>query len=295
MSKSTWDNSQSTRRLRNSYLSSIVSMSLVLFMLGLMAALLLNANRLSRYVKENIGFSVVLNDNATEADIAWIRKQLDVAPYVRETKFISKDDAERELREMLGEDFVAFLGYNPLPVSIEAKLRYQYANNDSIRVIEQELQEFKQVKEVSYQKSLINLVNDNVNKISAILLLFSGLLFIVSLAQINNTMRLSMYSRRFLINTMKLVGATRGFIVRPFMAKSALHGVISAVIAFILLAGLFYLARNEMGAEFVQFVTVETAGILLLFILFLGVMVASLSTFFAVDRFIDMKTDELYY
>ncbi|MDR1225721.1 MAG: permease-like cell division protein FtsX [Prevotellaceae bacterium] len=295
MAKSSWDNPYASRRLRNSYFSTIVSISLVLFMLGLMAALLLNANRLSRYVKENIGFSVVLNSNATEADIAWVRKQLDVAPYVRETKFISKDEAERELRTMLGEDFVAFLGYNPLPVSIEAKLRYKYANNDSIRVIEQELREFKQVKEVAYQKSLINLVNENVNKISALLLLFSGLLFLVSLAQINNTIRLSIYSRRFLINTMKLVGATRSFIIKPFVGKSALHGVISSVVAFVLLCALFYIARNELGPEFAQFMNIEFAGLLFLCILALGILVSSFSTMFAVNRFLDMKTDELYY
>jgi cell division transport system permease protein len=295
MAKTTWDNPYASRRLRNSYLSTIISISLVLFMLGLMAGLLLNANRLSRYVKENIGFSVVLNDNVTEADIAWVRKQLDVAPYVRETKFISKDEAERELRVMLGEDFVAFLGYNPLPVSIEAKLRYRYANNDSIRVIERELREFKQVKEVAYQKSLVNLVNENVNKISALLLLFSGLLFFVSLAQINNTIRLSIYSRRFIINTMKLVGATRSFIIKPFVGKSALHGVISAVIAFVLLCALFFLARSELGSEFAQLMDIEFAGLLFLCILALGILVSAFSTVFAVTRFLDMKTDDLYY
>lgn len=289
------NNPYTQRRLRNSYVSTVVSMSLVLLLLGVIGVLLLNANRLSRYVRENIGFSVVLQDNATEADIAWVRKQLDVSPYVRETKFISKEDAERELREMLGEDFVAFLGYNPLPVSIEAKLRYRYANNDSIRVIEKKFKELKQVKELSYQKSLIGEVNDNINKISAMLLLFSGLLFFVSFAQINNTIRLSIYSRRFLINTMRLVGATRAFITRPFMLKSALHGVISAIVAMILLLGLFYLVRNEVGREMVQLFTVEVVGILFLCLLAMGVVVGVISTYFAVNKFLDMKTDDLYY
>ncbi len=295
MAKASWDNPYSSRRLRNSYVSTVVSITLVLFMLGLMGLLLLNANRLSRYVKENIGFAVVLQDNATEADIAWVRKQLDVAPYVRETKFISKDDAARELRDMLGEDFVAFLGYNPLPVSIEAKLNYRYANNDSIAAIEKELYEFKQVREVSYQKSLIGLVNENINKISAILLLFSALLFFVSLAQINNTIRLSIYSRRFLINTMKLVGATRAFVIKPFVAKSALHGIISAMLALALLCGLFYAARNQLGSEMLQLITPEVTGILFLCVLAVGIAVGALSTYFAVNKFLDMKTDELYY
>ncbi|MDR3329529.1 MAG: permease-like cell division protein FtsX [Prevotellaceae bacterium] len=292
---STWGNPYTSRRLRNSYVSTVVSMSLVLFMLGLMGILLLNASRLSRYVKENISISVILQDNATEADIAWLRKQLDMAPYVRETKFISKEDGERELREMLGEDFVAFLGYNPLPVSIEAKLRYRYANNDSIQNIERELKWYNQVKEVTYQKSLINVMNDNINKISALLLLFSGLLFFVSMAQINNTIRLSIYARRFLINTMKLVGATNAFITRPFIAKNAFHGVLAAIIAMLLLCGLIYAARNEMGREMIQLVTVEVMGILLFCLLAVGLAVGAISTYFAVNKFLDMKTDELYY
>jgi cell division transport system permease protein len=283
-----------SRRLRSSYLSTVVSMSLVLFLLGLMGLLLLNANRLSRYVKENIGFSVVLHDHATASDIAWIRKQLDAAAYVRQTKFISKEDAERELRDMLGEDFVTFLGYNPLPVTIEAKLHHRYANNDSIAVIEQQLREFTQVKEVAYQKSLINLVNDNVNKISALLLLFSGLLFFVSMAQINNTIRLSIYARRFLIHTMQLVGATRGFITRPFLGKSVLQGLVSAVVAVLLLCCVLYFARSEMR-DSLGMLSPEVAGILLLGLLTLGVAVGVLSTYFAVHRFLDMKTDELYY
>ncbi|MGL4364201.1 MAG: cell division protein FtsX [Bacteroidales bacterium] len=295
MANTSRNNGLTMRRLRNSYLSTIVSISLVLFMLGLMGILLLNASRLSRYVKENIGFAVVLQDNASDADIAWVRKQLDVAPYVRETKFISKDEAAKELSEMLGEDFVSFLGYNPLPVSIEAKLRYHYANNDSIAIIENELRQFQQIKEVSYQKSLVTLVNDNINKISAILLLFSVLLFSVSLAQISNTIRLSTYSRRFLIKTMKLVGATRGFIIRPFLAKSALHGVISAIIALLLLIGLFSLVRNELGRDMIQLVNIEIIGILFFLLVVIGVAVGSISTYFAVNRYLDMSNDELYY
>lgn len=295
MSGASGSNPYTSRRLRSSYASTVVSMSLVLLLLGVMGVLLLNANRLSRYVKENIGFSVVLQDNATEADIAWVRKQLDVSPYVRETKFVSKEDAEQELREMLGEDFVAFLGYNPLPVSIEAKLRYRYANSDSLHVIEQDLKTLWQVKEVSYQKSLINVVNDNINKISAMLLLFSGLLFFVSFAQINNTIRLSIYSRRFLINTMKLVGATRAFITRPFIVKSALHGFISAIVAMLLLLSMFYLVRSEVGHEMLQLVTVEIIGILFLCLLAVGVATGVVSTYFAVNKFLDMKPDDLYY
>ena len=295
MSKTTWDNPYTSRRLRNSYLSTVVSVSLVLFLLGFLGSLLFNVNHLSRHIKENISIRIVLQDNATEADIAWIRKQLDVAPYVRDTRFISKADAARSFAEELGEDFVAFLGYNPLWAEIEARLRYRYANNDSIAVIANELSQFQQVKEINYQKSLVEAMNDNINKIGAVLLLFSALLFFVSLALINNTIRLSIYSRRFLINTMKLVGATRAFVIKPFVAKSALHGIISAIVALVLLGGLFYLARNQLDGAMLQLVTPEMMGILSLCVLAMGVVVSALPTYFAVNRFLDMKTYELYY
>ncbi|GHT16460.1 cell division protein FtsX [Bacteroidia bacterium] len=296
MASPQWNSTpQQSRRLRSSYASTIVSITLVLFILGLMATLLLNVSRLSRYVKENVGFSIEFADNVSDADVAWVRKQLDIAPFVRETRFISKDEAERELRYMLGADFVSFLGYNPLPVSIEAKLRYQYAHPDSLQYIEKRLAAMPQVKEVIYQKSLIELVSSNVNRISAILLLFSVLLFVVSLAQINNTIRLSIYSRRFIIYTMKLVGATRAFIIRPFLARSALHGVIAAFAAFLLLSGMFVLVRNQMDFGSVSLFSMDIVGLLMLCLLLLGLLVSMISTFFAVDKFLDLNADELHY
>jgi cell division transport system permease protein len=296
MASSEWNSApQYTRRLRNSYASTVVSVTLVLFVLGLMAALLLNVSRLSRYVKENMGFMVEFADATSDADIAWVRKQLDISPYVRETKLISKADAESELKEMLGQDFVAFLGYNPLPVSIEAKLRYRYAHPDSLLLIEQHISQMPSVKSVVYQKSLIALVNRNVNRISALLLLFGVLLFVVSLAQINTTIRLSVYSKRFLIYTMKLVGATRVFITRPFLARSALHGVLSALLAFLLLCGLFVVLRSQIDFEALNIVSVDFVALLFLCLIGLGLLVSMISTFFALDRFLDMNMDELYY
>ncbi|GHT68426.1 cell division protein FtsX [Bacteroidia bacterium] len=286
---------QHQRRLRNSYASTVVSITLVLFVLGLMSALLLNVRQLSRYVKENIGFMVEFADGTSDADIAYVRKQLDISPYVRETKFISKADAELELKAMLGQDFVAFLGHNPLPASIEAKLRYKYAQPDSLMRIERQISKMKSVKSVVYQKSLVDVVNKNVNRISAVLLLFGVLLFVVSLAQINTTIRLSLYSKRFLIYTMKLVGATRTFITRPFLARSALHGVLSALFAFVLLCGFYAIVRNQIDLEMLNIISPNFVGLLLFCLLSLGLLVSMISTFFALDRFLDMNIDDLYY
>ncbi|MFC2087481.1 cell division protein FtsX, partial [Bacteroidota bacterium] len=212
------------RRLRTSYLTTIVSISLVLFLLGIMGLLLMNAKRLSDYVKENIGFTLFLNDGVKEADIIRVQKILDASGYVKETEFISKERAAQILQEDLGEDFIEFLGYNPLSASIDVKLFARYANPDSLAKIENEFKRFPIVNEIYYQENLLHLVNENVSKISIAILLFSGLLLLISLTLINNTIRLSVYSKRFIINTMQLVGATGAFIRRPFLLKAALHG-----------------------------------------------------------------------
>ena len=219
----------SKRRLRSSYITSIISISLVLFLLGLIGILLINAKRLSDHVKENIGFTIILNENVKEVDILRLQKSLDAQEYVKSTEYISKEEAASELTEELGEDFIEFLGYNPLGATIDVRFYAGYANPDSISFIEGQINSFEEVKEVFYQKSLLHLVNENIRKISFIILLFSALLFLIAVALINNTIRLSVYSRRFLINTMKLVGATRTFIRRPFLYRSAGHGILAAL------------------------------------------------------------------
>ncbi|PLX11221.1 MAG: cell division protein FtsX, partial [Marinilabiliales bacterium] len=203
------------RRLRSSYITSIISISLVLFLLGLLGLLVLNAKRLSDYVKENIGFSVILKENVKEVDVILLQKSLDASEYVKSTNYITKEEAAEELQQELGEDFINFLGFNPLLASIEVHLYAEYANQDSINFIEKDLQQYEQIKEVFYQKSLVSLVNENIRKISLIILIFSGLLLLVAITLINSTIRLSVYSKRFIINTMQLVGANRGFIRRP--------------------------------------------------------------------------------
>ncbi len=282
------------RRLRSSYVTSIISITLVLFMLGVLGLLILNAKRLSDYVKENIGFSIILKENVKEVDVILLQKSLDAAAYVKSTQYITKEQAAKELQEDLGENFIEFLGYNPLLASIEVHLYADYANPDSIRVIENDFQQFEQIKEVFYQKSLVSLVNENIRKISLIILVFSSLLFLIAIALINNTIRLSVYSKRFIINTMQLVGATRGFIRRPFLYRSAWQGVVAALLAVGLLVGVLYLAQKEFK-EIVSFQDVEIIGSLFLGVLVIGIIINWISTFFAVTKYLRMNVDKLYY
>lgn len=281
-------------RLRSSYLSSIISNSLVLFMLGVLMLLVFNAKRLSDYVKENIGFSVILHDDVREVDASFLRKTLDASPYVRITQYISKEEAARELQEELGEDFIGFLGYNPLSSSIEVRLKANYANPDSIRKIEDELMAYRPVKEVFYQKSLVNLVNDNVRKISAIILIFSGLLFFVAIVLINNTIRISVYSKRFIINTMKLVGATWGFIRKPFLLNGILHGFYAAIIAVGLLCGVIYLVQKDFY-EIINFGQVDLLAAVFGLVILVGMLINFTSTYLAVSKFLRLRVDDLYY
>ncbi|MFC2112144.1 cell division protein FtsX [Bacteroidota bacterium] len=288
------DNGINRRKLRSSYATSIISISLVLFLLGLVGLLLLNAQRLSTHVLENIGFSVVLKEEAKEVDIIRLQKNLDAKAYVKSTDYITKEEAARETSEELGENFIEFLGYNPLPASIVVKFYADYANTDSIASIEKELQRFEEVEEVMYQESLIHLVNENVRKISLIILAFSGVMFFIAIALVNNTIRLSVYAKRFLINTMQLVGATRGFIRKPFLMRSAGHGIYAAIIAILLLVGVIYLIQQEF-MEVINFEDVDILGVLFLLVIILGIVLNWISTYFAINKYLRMKSDDLYY
>jgi len=282
------------RRLRSSSFSSIVSISLVLFMLGIIGILVLNAKKLSDYVKENIGFSIFLQDDIREVDANYLRKTLDATSFVRYTEYISKEKAAKDLKDQLGEDFISFLGYNPLSASIDVRMKAEYANQDSINKIEKFLKQFKQIKEVHYQKSLVSIVNENVSKISMVIILFSGLLLFIALVLINNTIRLTVYSRRFLINTMKLVGATWGFIRKPFLMRSVLHGLYASLIAIVMLTGLIYLLNKEFG-DLIDIVDYQFVAIIFGVITIIGVLINFISTYFAVNKFLRLKADDLYY
>ncbi len=282
------------KRLHSSYITTVVSVSLVLFMLGLLGLIILHAKKLSDYVKENIGFSIIMKDNVKEAGIIKLQKILDATEYVKSTKYITKEEAAKEFAAELGEDFTSFLGYNPLLPTIEVRFKAEYANNDSLAIIKKEILEDSNVKEVFYQESLVDVVNKNVKKISFILFGFSLLLLVIAIALINNTIRLSVYSKRFIIRSMQLVGATRRFISRPFIMIGILQGVIGAIVAILLLVGIIYIAQRELP-ELVSLQDIDMFLSLFGMVILAGILISWLSNYFAVRKYIRLKTDSLYY
>lgn len=283
------------RRLTGSYITSVVSTSLVLFVLGLFGLVVLNAGKLSELIKENIGFEIIMKEGVKEANIIQLQKSLDVNPHVKSTQYITKEEATKRLAADLGEDFIQWLGKdeNPLLPSIEVKFKASWANNDSLDRVEKRLLENKDVKEVYYQKSLVHLINQNIKRIGIILFFFSVLLLIISIALINNTIRLSIYAKRFLIRSMQLVGATEGFIRKPFVIKSIIQGMIGAIVALLLLSGVLYLSLENIP-ELMQLQDYNTILMLYGAVFVLGMVLTGLSTFFAMGKYLKTRTDKLF-
>lgn len=285
----------SKRKLIGSSVTTVISLSLVLFMLGLLAIIVLNAQNLSKNVKENIGIQVILNDNAKEVDVQRLLKNLDAMDYVKpkSTKFTTKEQAAEQLKKDLGEDFIAFLEYNPLLSSINVNLNAEYANNDSLVWIEKELLAFKPVKEIVYHKDLVDMVNQNSRKIGLVISGFSGLLMIIALALINNTIRLSIYSKRFIIRTMQLVGATKGFIRRPFIFKGIKHGLYAAVLSILMLIGVLHFLQLQLP-ELRELQDEQMLSTLFGFVVLIGIFISWVSTSLAVRKYLRLKSDDLY-
>ncbi len=281
------------RRLKSSIVSAVVSVTLVLYVLGLLGLTVLHAKKLSDHVKENIGFSVIMHDNAKPAEISFLQKYIDGYSGVKSTEFISKKKAAEDLTRDLGEDFVEFLGYNPLFPSIEVRFQADYANPDSLNTFSSVIESERIVKEVYYQKPLVEKVNDNVAKIGLILLIFGTLLLIIAFALINNTIRLSVFSKRFLIKSMQLVGATQSFIRRPFILKSISQGIIGSFIAIALLFATLFAAQKQIP-ELLEFQDINMLMILFLMVILLGIIISWISTFFAVRKYLNIKSDNLY-
>ncbi len=282
------------RRLKSSYISTVVSITLVLFVLGLLGLVILHTRHLSDHFRESITISLFLEEGASESQIQSLRGDLDRMEAVNETHYVSSDEAAEELMEELGEDFVDFLGYNPLSASISVSLKAAHANPDSLAVFEAGLQNYAVISDIDYQQSLIHLVHDNVRRISIALLAFSVLLLIIAFALINNTIRLSVFSKRFLIKSMQLVGATQSFIRRPFIITGVIQGVVGAVITIILLTGAMYLAQHQIP-ELPFFPGIRELAVLFGGVLLLGIIISYISTFFAVRKYLNIKTDFLYY
>ncbi len=281
------------RRIATSQFTTIISITLVLFLMGLLGIIILHARMLSDYVKENIGFSIMMHEGVPEAGILQLKKSLDGKYYVKSSEYIPSERAAARLKAELGEDFVGFLGYNPLLASIDLRIKAPYANPDTLRIIEKRLLAYPEIKEVYYQKSLVDAINSNIEKISFILLGFSGILLFISIVLINNTIRLAVYSRRFIIRSMQLVGATEGFIRRPMLLRSILQGLVSAFIALAMLMVLTYFALEEMP-ELASLQDPFMLMILVVFIALLGVMMSWLSTMLAVRKYLRIHTDLLY-
>ena len=276
------------------FVTSSISTTLVLLLLGLVVFFVLGAHNLSVYVKENINFSILISDDMKESDILKLQKKLDKEPFVKATEYISKKQALREQTEAMGTDPQEFLGYNPFTASIEVKLHSDYANSDSIAKIEKKIKKNTNIQEVLYQKDLIDAVNDNIRNISLMLLGLAVILTFISFALINNTIRLTIYSKRFLIPTMKLVGASWSFIRRPFLRRNFWIGVLSAVIADAVLWGAAYwLVSYE--PELIRVITPDVMLLVSVSVLIFGVLITWLCALLSINKYLKMKAGTLYY
>jgi cell division transport system permease protein len=282
------------KRIFKSYLTSTISISMVLFLIGMLGVVLLNAERLAKYVKENIGFTLVLNDNVQENDIAELLNSLKSTDFVKAVEYVDKETAAERLKKDLGEDFTGFLGYNPLLASVDVKLLADYATPEKLVVLEKKFMEYPQVKEVSYQHDIVSIINENVQKIGLILIFFSALLLLIFVALINNTIRISIYSQRFIINTMLLVGATDRFIRAPFVKRSVWYGIIGALVANVLLFVLMLSYARELTG-IINTDDLKIFGLVFISVILLGVLISWSSTYLAVNKFIRLKFDELFY
>lgn len=280
-------------RVVGSYFVSTLSIALVLVVVGILVFLLLNARSVSNHVKENIGFSIIVKENANEAEVKKMQKILDTKPFVSSSVYISKDDAAKNFKEELGEDFEQVLGYNPLLPSIEIKLNPEYANNDSLQVIEKKMAEYEIVQEVSYQKSLVEFINQNIRKISFILLIAGAALVLISFTLIRNTIHLSVYSQRFLIKTMQLVGARPFFICKPFVRDSVWFGFFGSIFANLILLTAIYFLQQEIGGV-INIMDKELILTMVLFVFFSGILLSFISSWLSVLKYLNKDLNDLY-
>ncbi len=275
------------------FVTSSISTTLVLLLLGLVVFFVLTAHNLSVYVKENISFSLLISDDMKESDILKLQKQLKQEDFVKRIEYISKKQALQEQSEAMGTNPQEFLGYNPFTASFEIKLRSEYANSDSIAKIEKRMKQNTNIQEILYQKDLINAVNENLRNISLLLLGLAGVLALISFALINNTIRLTIYSKRFLIHTMKLVGASWGFIRRPFLWRNFWIGVLAACMADGMLWGAaVWLVSYE--PELVQIITPQVMMLVSAIVLVFGVLITWLCALFSINKYLQMKSSALY-
>ncbi|WP_335973484.1 cell division protein FtsX [Gaetbulibacter jejuensis] len=282
------------RKLISSYFSVVISIALVLFLLGCLGLLVLNAKKVADHFKEQVVVTIFLNDSAKEVEINQLQKSLAMAEYTKKTVYVSKEEAAEFMKADTGEDFMDFVGYNPLQNNIEVYLKADYVTNETLDGITEELANKQFIEDIRYDNDLVELMNDNVKKITFWVLIVSALFTVIAVLLINSSIRLAVYSKRFIIKTMQMVGATKAFIRRPFVFKNVQLGVIGAIVALIGMAlVLYYLNRTFPDLGFVQ--NPVLLAILFAGIFILGIIITWISTFIATQRFLNLKTDQLYY
>ena len=280
------------RKVRNSYIISTISIALVLFLLGSVGYLIFNAVRATDLMKENVAIHLMIKDGTSPERVAEIGKTLEQHEAVKEVKFVPKDVAAENFKEQIGSDFVEFLAFNPLPDSYEVKLHSQFSEKDYVRAFEKEASQWDGIEEVVYQKAVVDQIGSNINKFNLVLLLFGGALLIIALILLNNTIRLTIYSKRYLINTMKLVGASKWFIMKPFLARSILHGIYAWIIAAIMFLALVA-GLGEGLPEVTLLAESRPVYYVLCGMLLLGILISALFTVFAVNKFVKMNSTKI--
>lgn len=291
---SSGENKLIRRRLAGAWLSSVISITLVLLLVGVASLLLVNAKSVSDYFKENVQVSVLMRPDVTEDEAMNYATTLDAMPFIKGTRFISKEEGTRDMTDMLGEDFLSVFETAPIPVSVDVTLKADYVSADSLELVKKAIGSSPLVDEVVYQQSLVDKLNTNLGKISLVLGIFVVLLLFISFVLINNTVRLNVFSKRFTIHTMKLVGATKSFIRAPFLGQAVFQGLFSALLAILILLGILYFVRKE----FVQLFEIFSLDLLLTVIgivIVAGIVICLVSTYFVVGRLVSLSNDELYY
>ena len=281
------------RRLISSYFSVVLSIFLVLFLLGILGLFVINSKKLSDDFKEEIAMTVFFKNEATQDTLDAFAKELGEADFARKFVYVSKEAAALQHKDVIGEDFMEFLGVNPLQNSYDIHLKAYYVINDSIAKIERKLRRNEMISDIVYDKQLVTMVNDNVQRISLYILIASGFLALIAVLLINSSMRLSIHSNRFIIKTMQMVGATKSFIRKPFIWKSIRLGIIGAVLAVIALLGVLYYV-NDRFPNLGIIDDPMLVGFVLLAVLFIGILITWISTFVATQRFLNLRTDDLY-
>lgn len=282
------------RRLLNAYLSSVISISLVLLLVGIASMLLVNAKGVSDYFKENMQVSVLMKQTVAEEDALKFKMELDKEEYIRSSVYVSREQGQREMAALLGEDFLDVFTASPIPISIDVTLEADYVSADSLEVVKTRLAGSPFVDEVVYQRSLVDALNANLSRISLVIGVLIALLLFISFVLINNTVRLNVFARRFTIHTMKLVGATRSFIRAPFLVQSAFQGMFAAFISIMALIAMLFFMRSEF-AQLFEIFRLDLLLVVMGIVLFSGVVICLVSTWFVVNKLLSLSKDELYY